>query len=127
MTWTRFAYLFIGVLCLSTQAGCYFSGGATTVSQQLSTVGTGFIVATEQNGAWDFNGPPPQVGDVSTRLVYRYLVKSQSFWLFSSDKGYQLSEPYPSGKYQISEIREVEKTTDNGVIQHYYQITFDSV
>ena len=125
MLWTRLASAAIVILWSSTLSGCYFSGGATTFRQQTSPVGTGFIVATQQNGRWDGDGPPPQVGEATTRLVYRYLVKSQSFWLFSSDKEYQLSDPYPYQRYKVTGVQEVEKTLDNGTTSHYYQITFD--
>ena len=112
-------------LCISLQLGCYFSAGGTTFHLQSSSSGTGFITATEENRRWDIDGPPPLVGDVIERRVYRNLVKSRSFCLFSSEQDSRLGAPYPYGRYKISAIREVKTEKRREAIVHYYQVSVD--
>ncbi len=112
-------------LCISMQLGCYFSAGGTTFHQQAGPSGTGFITATNINGRWDIDGPPPQVGDVIERSVYRYFVKSRSFCLFSSEQDSRLGAPYSYGRYKITAIREVKAEKRQEAIVHYYQVSVD--
>ena len=107
------------------QLGCYFSAGGTTFHQQASSSGTGFITATKIDGRWRLDGPPPQVGDVIERWVYRYFVKSRSFCLFSSEQDYRLGAPYPYGQYKITAIREVKTAKRREATVHYYQVSVD--
>jgi hypothetical protein len=109
------------------QPGCFFSGGVSTVSRTTGASGSGFVSATERNGQWDTNGPPPQVGDVTERLVYRKLEKATTFSVGYVGKVYELADPYPSKRYRIAAIREVGTDSESGGTVHYYQVEFDPV
>ncbi len=47
------------------------------MSRKTRASGSGFLSATERNGQWDADGPPPQVGEVTERPVYRLLQKER--------------------------------------------------
>ena len=113
-----------GLLVLS-QSGCFFSGGVSTMSRTTRASGSGFLSATERNGQWDADGPPPQVGDVTVRPIYRLLQKERVFSLAYFGNGYELSDPYPRQRCRIAAIREVGTAAENGDTVHYYEVEFD--
>ena len=47
------------------QASCTFSGGVSTFNNKKYNGGVGYLSSTERNGQWEFDGPPPQVGEVT--------------------------------------------------------------
>jgi hypothetical protein len=107
------------------QSGCFFSGGVTTVSKTTSASSTGILSATEQNGQWDADGPPPRVGEVTERPIYRSLQKESAYSFGGAFKGYDLSDPYPRGRYRIAAIREVGTAAESSGTVHYYEVEFD--
>jgi hypothetical protein len=113
-----------GLLVLS-QPGCFYYGGVSTISRTTRASGSGFLSATERDGRWDADGPPPQVGDVTTRPIYRMLQKEAAYSLAASAKGYDLSDLYPQRRYRIAAIREVGVAAENGSTVHYYEVEFD--
>ena len=113
------------ILLLLTQASCFFSGGVSTVNKTTRASGSGFLSATERNGQWDAGGPPPQIGDVTERPIYRMLQKEQAFSLAYFGKGYELTDPYPRKRYKIAAIREVGTASESGGTVHYYEVEFD--
>jgi len=113
------------VLLLLSQPGCYFSSGVSTFSAKTSASGNGFLSASEHDGQWDAEGPPPQVGEVTEHLVYRFMRKEAAYSLLSSSKDYGLSDPYPHQPYKIAAIREVGAVKENDRTIHYYEIEFD--
>ena len=70
-------------------------------------------------------GPGAQVGDVTTRPIYRLLQKERVFSLAYFGNGYELSDPYPRQRYRIAAIREVGTAAENGDTVHYYEVEFD--
>jgi hypothetical protein len=112
---------------LLTQPGCFFSGGASTFSKTTGASGSGFLSVSERNGQWDIDGPPPKVGDVTERPIYRVLQKEQVFSIGYSGKGYELSDPYPRRRYKVAAIREVGTASEDGNTVHYYEVEFDLV
>ena len=119
------ALLCTAVLLLLAQSGCFYYGGVSTISRTTRASGSGFLSATERNGRWDADGPPPQVGDVTTRPIYRLLQKERVFSLAYFGNGYELSDPYPRQRYRIAAIREVGTAAENGDTVHYYEVEFD--
>jgi len=95
------------------------------MSRTTRASGSGFLSATERNGRWDADGPPPQVGDVTGRPIYRLLQKERVFSLAYFGNGYELSDPYPRQRYRIAAIREVSTAAENGDTVHYYEVEFD--
>ena len=95
------------------------------MSRTTRASGSGFLSATERNGQWDADGPPPQVGDVTVRPIYRLLQKERVFSLAYFGNGYELSDPYPRQRYRIAAIREVGTAAENGDTMHYYEVEFD--
>ena len=119
------ALLCTAVLLLLAQSGCFYYGGVSTISRTTRASGSGFLSATERNGQWDADGPPPQVGDVTTRPIYRMLQKEADYALVYSSKGYELSDPYLWRRCRIAAIREVGTAAENGDTVHYYEVEFD--
>jgi hypothetical protein len=119
-------WLFIPVaLLVLSQSSCFFYSGVSTLNRQTRASGSGFLIATEQSGQWDTNGPPPRVGEVTDRQVYRKLEKGAVYSIIGSSKDYQLSDPYPRRRLRIAAIREAGTSTDNGNTVHYYEVEFD--
>lgn len=117
---------FVGLtLTLFTLSGCFFYSGASTVSMQTHASGSGFLIATERNGQWDVDGPPPHVSEVTDRQLYRKLQHNSSYSILGSATEYELSEPYPPQRYRIIAIREVGTSTEQGKTVHYYEVEFD--
>lgn len=108
-----------------TLPSCFLYGGVSTVNMQTQAFGSGFLTATEHNGQWDAEGPPPQVNEITTRQLYRKMQQRSSYSLLGSSKKYELSEPYPSRRYHVIAIREVGTSTDQGKTVHYYEVEFD--
>ncbi|MGE0823471.1 MAG: hypothetical protein AB7G75_13600 [Candidatus Binatia bacterium] len=123
----RAFFLCCSIVFLLSQAGCFFSGGVSTVQSTTGADGTGFFSATERDGQWDWSGPPPKVGEVTERPMYRLMRKEAAYSLFAAGKDYGLSEPYPDRKRRITAIREVGAVTDNGNTRHYYEVEFNIV
>lgn len=107
--------------------GCFFYSGASTVSMQTRASGSGFLTATERNGQWDVDGPPPHVSEVTDRQLYRKLQHSSSYFILGSATEYELSEPYPLQRYRIVAIREIGASTEQGKTVHYYEVEFTPV
>ena len=108
----------------SALSGCFFYSGASTVTLQTQASGSGFLTATERSGQWDADGPPPRVGEVTDRQIYRKLEKGAVYSIVGSSKDYQLSDPYPRWQRHIVAIREAGTSTDNGNTVHYYEVEF---
>ena len=127
MRFPRLTYSSIAIIVFSlTQPGCFFHGGVSTFRTQTRASGAGFLSATEHNGQWEADGPPPQVGDVTERPLYRKLKKKFSISILGASSGdYELSDLYPTRRYRIAAIREVENYTEDGKTVHYYEVEFD--
>jgi hypothetical protein len=118
--------LFPIVLLLSlTHSGCVFSGGASTFQKTTSASGSGFLSATEQDGQWGGDGPPPQVGDNTDRPIYRKLEKTSVLSLGYFGRVYELTELYPFRHRRIAAIREVGTEREGNATIHYYEVEFD--
>ena len=126
LRWTSFSIVIIAISLA--QPGCFFYGGVSTVNSQTRASGTGFLAATERNDQWEADGPPPNEGDVTDRLLYRNLKKKFSISIIGASSGdYELSDPYPTRSYRIIAIREVETSTEEGKTVHYYEVAFAPV
>ena len=117
----------IGLALLCTQAGCFFSGGVSTFQKTTSAQGSGFLSAVERDREWDANGPPPQVGAIAERQLYRKLEKASTFAIAYIGDVYELSEPYTPKRYRIVAIREVGTNTEGATTIHFYAVEFDPV
>ena len=115
----------IFAVLLLAQSSCFFSGGVSTISKTTRASGSGFLSATERNGQWDADGPPPKVGDVTERPIYRNLQKEAAYSILGASKGYDLSDPYPRRRCRIAAIREVGTDSESGGTVHYYEVEFD--
>src|ERR1700741_898671 len=93
--------IFSVTLFVLVQAGCFFYSGVSTLNKQTRASGSGFLTATEYNGQWETDGPPPRVGEVIERQVYRKLEKGAVYSIIGSSQDYQLSDPYPSRRRRI--------------------------
>jgi len=126
MSLLRFTGLWwIGLCLLFSQAGCFFSGGVSTFQKTTSARGSGFLSAIERNGQWDANGPPPQVGEVAERQLYRKLEKTGTFAIGYFSNVYELSDPYAAKPYRVAAIREVGTNTEGSATIHFYEVEFD--
>jgi hypothetical protein len=114
-----------GALLFLFHSGCFFSGGVSTISKTTRASGSGFLSATERNGQWDTDGPPPRVGDVTERTIYRKLEKTTAFSIGYIGRVYQLADPYPYRRYRIAAIREVGTAVESGGTVYYYEVEFD--
>jgi hypothetical protein len=110
---------------LFTQPACFFYGGVSTINKQTQASGSGFLTAIEREGQWEADGPPPRVGEVTDRQVYRKMGTEKTFSILGSTKEFALSEPYPPRRRRIAAIREVGTTTEDGRTTHYYEVEFD--
>lgn len=115
----------IALVCVLTQPGCFFSGGVSTFQKATSASGSGFIAATERGGQWDHNGPPPRVGEVTEWTIYRKMEKTKIFSLGYLGDVYELTDPYPPGRYRVAAIREIGTAVESGGTVHYYEVEFD--
>jgi hypothetical protein len=115
----------IAFVCVLTQSGCFFSGGVSTFQKAIAASGSGFITATERGGQWDHNGPPPRVGDVTERTIYRKMEKTKIVSLGYLGDVYELADPYPPGRYRIAAVREIGTAAEGGGAVHYYAVEFD--
>jgi len=115
----------ISVALLLAQAGCFFSGGVSTLNKTTRASGSGFLSATERNGQWDADGPPPRVGEVTERTIYRKMEKTTAFSIGYFGKIYELSDPYPYRRSRIAAIREAGTDSESGGTVHYYEVEFD--
>ena len=123
---SRSTLLFCALLLfVLTQSGCFFSGGVSTFQKTTRASGSGFLSAAERNGQWDANGPPPQVGEVTERPVYRKLEKTSALSIGYIGKVYELTDPYPHRRYRIAAIREISSAAEGGGTAHYYEVEFD--
>lgn len=122
---TRSLYPLLFAACLLLQPGCLFYGGGSTIQKTTSARGSGFLSATERNGQWDANGPPPQVGDIAERPLYRKLEKTAVFSIGYFGRIYELTDPYPHTRYRIAAIQEVGTDKEAGATVHYYEVEFD--
>jgi hypothetical protein len=126
MNYSRYAALLCTTVFLSLfQSSCFFSGGASTFQKTTSAGSSGFLSATERSGQWDTAGPPPQVGDVTNRPIYRKLEKTSVFSIAYFGRVYELTDPYPRGRYHIAAIREVGTEREGRATVHYYAVEFD--
>jgi len=119
------AFLCAAVLFLVSQSACFFSGGVSTMKKQTSASGSGFLSATERSGQWDADGPPPQVGEVTSRPIYRKMEKSAAFSIAYFGRSYELTDPYPARRSRIAAIREIGTDSESGGTVHYYEVEFD--
>jgi hypothetical protein len=119
------AVLCASIVFLFAQAGCFFSGGVSTFNKTTRASGSGFLSVTERNGQWDADGPPPRVGDVTDRTIYRKMEKTTAFSIGYFGKIYELSDPYPHRHSRIAAIREVGTDSESGGTVHYYEVEFD--
>lgn len=119
------ASLCLLVVFLLTQSACFFSGGASTFKKTTSASGSGFLSVTERNGQWDTGGPPPRIGDVTDRTIYRKMEKTTAVSIGYFGKIYELSDPYPPRRSRIAAIREVGTDSESGGTVHYYAVEFD--
>lgn len=115
----------VTTLLVLVQAGCFFYSDISTLNKQTRASGSGFLTATAQNGQWEADGPPPRVGEVTERQVYRKFEKGAVYSLIGSSQDYQVSDPYPSRRHRIAAIREAGTSTENGKTTHYYEVEFD--
>jgi hypothetical protein len=122
---TRVTLFSVIVLWTVSLAGCFFSGGVSTFSNKQYNGGVGYLSSTERNGQWDFDGPPPTVGEVTDRPIYRRMQKEAAYSIVSSSKDYGLSEPYPERRRRITAIREMGAVKDNDRMRHYYEVEFE--
>jgi hypothetical protein len=125
MNLTRPALILSVTLLVFAQAGCFFYSDVSTLNKQTRASGSGFLTAIEHNGQWETDGPPPRVGEVTERQVYRKFEKGAVYSLIGSSQDYQLSEPYPSRRRRIAAIRETGTSTESGKTTHYYEVEFD--
>jgi hypothetical protein len=119
------AFLCAAVLFLFFQSACFFSGGVSTLNKTTSASGSGFLSATERNGQWDIDGPPPRVGEVTERPIYRKMEKTAAFSIAYFGRSYELSDPYPRRRVRVAAIREVGTDSESGGTVHYYEVEFD--
>ena len=118
-------FLCLSAALLLVQSGCFFSGGVSTFNKTTRASGSGFLSATERNGQWDADGPPPRVGDVTDRTIYRKMEKTTAFSIGYFGRIYELSDPYPHRHSRIAAIREVGTDSESGGTVHYYEVEFD--
>ena len=118
--------IYVGVVLVLLQSGCFFSGGVSTVRSTTGAHGTGFLTAVERNGQWEGDGQPPLVGEETEYPLYRHLRKEAAYSLFSSAQDYVLSDPYPQQRRRIMAIREIGVVTDNERTRHYYEVEFEN-
>ena len=121
----RFSFFYLVVTLVASQASCTFFGGVSTVSSKKYNGGVGYLSSTERNGQWEFDGPPPQVGEVTDRPMYRYMRKESAYSILGASKDYGLSEPYPERHRRVTAIREVGVVSENGGSRHYYEVEFE--
>ena len=119
------AVLCTSIVLLFAQAGCFFSGGVSTFNKTTRASGSGFLSATERNGQWDADRPPPRVGEVTERTIYRKMEKTTAFSIGYFGKIYELSDPYPYRRSRIAAIREAGTDSESGGTVHYYDVEFD--
>jgi hypothetical protein len=108
-------------------SGCIFSGGVTTFNTKKYNGGVGYFSASERNGQWEINGPPPKVGDVTSRPLYRQLRKEAMYSILSASQDYGLSDPYPERQRRVTAIRELGTVSESGSTRHYYEVEFEFV
>lgn len=118
-------FLCLSVALLLVQSGCFFSGGVSTFNKTTRASGSGFLFVTEHDGQWVADGPPPRVGDVTDRTIYRKMEKTTAFSIGYFGKIYELSDPYPNRRSRIAAIREVGTDSESGGTVHYYEVEFD--
>lgn len=121
----RLAHVCTALLLAVSLTGCFFSGGVSTVSSKKYNGGTGYFSSTERNGQWEFDGPPPKIGEVTNRPLYRLMRKEAAYSILSSSKDYGLSEPYPERRRRVTAIREVGAVKENDQTRHYYEVEFE--
>lgn len=119
------AYVLAFVVLALPLTSCIFSGGLTTFNTKKQNGGVGYLSSTERNGQWEFDGPPPTVGEVTDRPIYRQMQKEVAYSILSSSKDYGLSEPYPERRRRITAIREMGVVKDNDRVRHYYEVEFE--
>lgn len=115
----------VAIVCVLVPPGCFFSGGVSTFQKATSASGSGFISATERGGQWDHHGPPPRVGEVTARPIYRAVEQARVVSFAYAGDIYRLTDPYPSGRYRITAIREIGTVAEGGATIHYYAVEFD--
>jgi hypothetical protein len=115
------AFAFLVVLL----SGCFFSSGVSTFSNKKYNGGVGYLSSTERNGTWEFDGPPPKIGEVISRPIYRMMQKEAAYSIFTSSKDYGLSEPYPERRRRVTAIREIGAVKENDQTRHYYEVEFE--
>lgn len=115
----------VAIVYILILSGCFVSGGVSTFQQATSASGSGFISATERDGQWDHPGPPPRVGEVTQRPIYREVEQARVVSLAYVGDIYRLTDPYPSGRYRITAIREIGRVVESGATIHYYAVEFD--
>lgn len=125
LTSRQTVFLWAIVLFFLTQSACFFSSGVSTLKKTTSASGSGFLSVTEHNGRWDVDGPPPKVGEVTERPIYRNLQKGTAYSVLGAAKDYELSNPQPRQRYRIAAIREIGTASESGGTVHYYEVEFD--
>ncbi len=114
----------IVALFACSQASCVYYAGATTYTVQRTT-GTAYLSATERNGQWDTDGPPPRGGDITVRSLYRKLERAATYSTRGTAKEYEMSELLPLGRYLLTSVREVGTAVEGNDTIHYYEVQFE--
>jgi hypothetical protein len=125
MNLASFSLLLSAVSLALSQSGCFFYSGASTFTMQTHASGSGFLQISEQNGQWEADGPPPRIGEVTDRQLYRKLEKGAVYSIIGISTDYQVSDPYPRRPRRIVAIRETGTSSENGKTMHYYEVEFD--
>ena len=118
-------FLFVVTLLVASLTSCTLSGGVTTFNTKKYNGGVGYFSAAERNGQWEFDAPPPKVGDVTPRPLYRQMRKEAAYSVLSASQEYGLSEPYPERRRRVTAVREIGAVSENGSTRHYYEVEFD--
>jgi hypothetical protein len=121
----RVGFFYVVVVWMVSQSSCTFSGGVTTFNTKKYNGGIGYFSSTERNGQWEFDGPPPQVGEVTSRPMYRQMQKEAAYSILSTSQDYGLSDPYPERRRRLTAIREMGTVKDADRTRHYYEVEFE--
>jgi len=112
------------IICLSSQAGCFYYETSTVYKVRHATGGA-YLYAVERRGQWDADGPPPQAGEITQRPLYGKLQQSATYATVGASRNYEVSEMLPLGRYLITSIREVGTAIEGKDTVHYYEVQFE--
>jgi hypothetical protein len=121
----RVGFFYVVVVWMVSLSSCTFSGGVTTFNTKKYNGGIGYFSSTERNGQWEFDGPPLQVGEVTSRPLYRQMQKEAAYSILSSSQDYGLSDPYPERSRRIIAIREMGTVKADDRTRYYYEVEFE--